>query len=90
MRKWSEKEALDCLMECGAEKINGKTIIQRGGWNGLKACSAMDYLSRLNYKFKMINSNKPKKPKNAGDAVAGVCVFVPQSLCYNNIKVTAY
>lgn len=42
MRKWTEKEALAALN--GDVKVIGKTIIVTGGFKGLKACSARDYL----------------------------------------------
>ncbi len=68
MSKWTESKALDCLILCGAEKISAKTILKRDGWDGLQACSAMDYLKKLNYNFRLINNNS-KKNKKTGDSV---------------------
>ncbi len=49
MRKWTVLSAIAYLLQCGAE-LKEKTIIKPGGWNGLKACSAMDFLIGKGYK----------------------------------------
>lgn len=64
MRKWSETEALDYLFQCEIERIGPRTIIVRGGLNGLKACSAMDYLRKCNFRFRMLKRIKPQKILN--------------------------
>lgn len=74
MKKWTEEEALDYLLLCGAEKTGPKTIWKKNGWIRLRACSAMDFLIKLNYTFKLIKFDKPKKTKKTGDAVAGFFV----------------
>lgn len=85
MKKWTEAEALDYLFICGAEKTGAKTIFKKDGWNGLKACSAMDYLSKLDYKFEMKRASEFKKNKkttkasNTGDPIAGICILASKT-----------
>lgn len=49
MRKWTEKDALECLHYQGVESRSKNLILSRS-LIGLKACSALDYLKSLNYK----------------------------------------
>lgn len=43
-RIWNEQLALSYLLGCGAENPRNKVLIRKGGFNGLKACSAVDFL----------------------------------------------
>lgn len=71
MIKWTEKEALEYIIICGAEKIASKIILKKNGWSGLKACSAMDYLIKQKYTFRLIMSDKSIRYKGASDRVTG-------------------
>ncbi|MCX7747937.1 MAG: hypothetical protein N2645_13770 [Clostridia bacterium] len=64
MRKWTESDAIDHLLLCGAERVRAKVLVKKGGWNGLKACSAVDYLKKLNYTFKFITGTTLKGKTN--------------------------
>lgn len=49
-RKWTVASAVVYLIQCGAEMPTTRTLVKPGGWNGLKACSAMDFLIGKGYK----------------------------------------
>ncbi len=72
MRNWTETKALEVILEAGAEITGAKFILVKGGLNGLASCSAMDYLKRLNYKFKMMRASRPTATRKSGDSIAGI------------------
>jgi hypothetical protein len=44
MRKWTESQAISTVNSNGAE-VRGKVILAKSGLKGLKACSALDFLT---------------------------------------------
>jgi hypothetical protein len=51
-KEWSLTKALQAIENCKGVEINGKTIIAKEGLQGLKACSALSYLTKVwNYRY---------------------------------------
>jgi hypothetical protein len=51
-RQWTLSGALKTIENCKGVELNGKKIITKEGLQGLKACSALSYLTKVwNYRY---------------------------------------
>ena len=52
-RQWTIANAENTVLNCKGVELNGKTIIAKEGLSGLKACSALSYLTKVwNYRYR--------------------------------------